>query len=181
MSEATRASLRNFIMERYDDLRSRLRFRLGSVELAEDALHDAFVRLERAEVAGEVRRPAAYVLRMASNLAANRRLRDQRLLSMEDVRAVLDIPDEGQNPAPALEAASEMARVKRALATLPERRRALLVGAWLDEVPVAELAVRHGIAVRTVQHEIQQALEQIRRKLASKREIHLRRVDHEMS
>ncbi|MEX7329343.1 RNA polymerase sigma factor, partial [Pseudomonas aeruginosa] len=64
MSDANRTMLRSFLADRYDDLKQRLSRRLGSAELAGDALQDTYVRLGRAEVAGAVQSPAAYLFRM---------------------------------------------------------------------------------------------------------------------
>lgn len=181
MSDATRRSLRNLIRERYDYLLSRLSYRLGSKDLAGEALHDAFVRLERAELAPEVRQPTSYILRMATNIASNRRRRNSRLLSIEDVVEALKVADESQDPSLASEWQSDLAAVKRALRGLPERRRELLTAVWLDEMPTAELAQRHGIAVRTVQHEVKLALEQIRSALTESNVIPLRPTGRQVS
>lgn len=180
MNAPARLTLRKVIRERYDYLISRLSYRLGSRDLAEDALHDAFVRLERAEVAGEVKQPTSYILRMAGNGAANIRRKDQRL-SMADAREALNVIDETADPAREAEVRSHMALVRDAMKSLPERRRALMAQAWLDEVPVAELAVRHGIAVRTVQHELKLGLEHLQRVVSGKGEKPLRRTDREVS
>lgn len=175
MSEATRARLRDLIRLQYDDLLSRLSRRLGSRELAGDALQDVFIRLERAEVSAELRRPASYVMRMALNIASNIRRRDGRLLSLEEAATALDVPDETQDPEAQAEFNVDLARIKQAMQLLPERRRRLLTDAWLDETPTAELALRHGLAVRTVQHEIRQALDELRRVLADPKIDSLRR------
>lgn len=181
MSEATRARLRDLIRLQYDELLGRLSRRLGSRELAGDALQDAFVRLERAELSADLRQPTSYVLRMAVNIAANIRRRERRLLSLEDVAEALEVPDETQDPTDRVAFAADMARVKAAMQGLPERRRILLMEAWLDEIPTAELAVRHGIAVRTVQHEVKQAVEELRRVLGETNVVPLRRRGHQVS
>ena len=46
MSDSSRSSLRELLAQRYDDLKRRLTWRLGSAELASDALHDTWVHLE---------------------------------------------------------------------------------------------------------------------------------------
>ncbi|MFP3616669.1 sigma factor, partial [Paraburkholderia sp. SIMBA_050] len=73
MSDSTRATLRDLLALRYEDLKRRLTWRLGSSELASDALHDTWVHLEdRSEESGPVKSPAAYLMRMATNLALDR-------------------------------------------------------------------------------------------------------------
>ena len=181
MSQAMRSLLRNLIRVRYDYLLSRLSYCLGSKALAGDALHDAFVRLERAELSADLQQPVSYVLRMATNIAANMRRGNSRLLSMDEALQALEIPDETQDPEGSAEHRSQAALVKRALSSLPERQRTLLVESWLDEVPTAELARRHGMALRTVQHEIKSALEQIRRSIAACNVISLRQSARQLS
>lgn len=181
MSDASRRNLRNLIRDRYDYFVSRLSYRLGSRDLADEALHDAFVRLERAELAVEIKQPSSYVLRMAMNIAANRRRREARMLSMEEVEAILDIPDDTADPAAAAEQHFNRKAVAGAMARLPERRRTMLVAMWLDEVPSTELATRHGVSVRTVQHEVRLALEQLREETAAPKVIPLRESDRRMS
>jgi RNA polymerase sigma factor (sigma-70 family) len=181
MSDATRRSLRDLIRDRYDYLLSRLSYRLGSKDLAGDALHDAFLRLERAELADEVKQPTSYILRMATNIASNRRRDGGRLLSVEDVAEALRIPDEAQDPSAPIERQSDLAAVKRALQKLPERHRTLLIAVWLDETPTAELARLHGLPLRTVQREVKEALDEIRERLAAPNVIPLRPVDRQVS
>lgn len=177
MSGAARDILKHIFRDHYDSLLASLSRRLGSRELARDALHDAFLRLDRAEIASEVHRPSSYILRMASNIAANLRRRQSRLLCMDDVAAILEIPDTTQDVVGTEERRSELEAMKQALQSLPERRRSLLIAAWLDEIPTAELAVQYGIAVRTVQHELKLALEQLRREVAQSDDEILREND----
>lgn len=181
MSESSRERLRGLIRQQYGYLVSRLAAHIGSRDLAQDALHDAFVRLERAQVADEVNEPTSYILRMASNIARNRLRRDNRLLGGDEMRALLDVPDETQDPGGSSEHLSDMAVVKRAMLALSERRRGLLVQAWLEERPTSELAVEHGISVRMVQLEIKAALEDIKRTIASPNVIPFRRDDRKVS
>lgn len=181
MSEGSRNRLRALIRQQYGYLVSRLTAKVGSRDLAQDALHDAFVRLERAQVADEVAEPTSYILRMASNIASNRLRRDSRLIGGDEMRALLDLPDESQDQASASEHVSDMAAVKRAMLALPTRRRALLTQAWLEERPTAELAVEYGISVRMVQIEIKTALDDIRRTLALPNVIPFRRDGRKVS
>lgn len=172
MTHDSRRTLREVILQRYEEFLGRLSRRLGSRELAGEVLQHAFVRLEHAELSGELREPASYVLRMAMNIAANMRRRDRRLLSLEEAREALEIPsDDAQDPAAQALFSADLARIRAAMAKLPKRRRVLLTEAWLDETPTAELAARHAIAVRTVQHEIQEAVKELRRELGESNNI----------
>ncbi|MBN8907968.1 MAG: CoA transferase, partial [Rhodospirillales bacterium] len=61
--------LKRLFTERYETLKAQLARRLGSVELASDALHDAYVQLADREGLNEVRHPQAYLLHTAVNAA----------------------------------------------------------------------------------------------------------------
>lgn len=168
------STLRDVMLARYDELIRRLSWRLGSAETARDALHDAYLKIERAEIAPDVRQPFAYVMRMALNIGANIHRKDRRLLSIDEVDALLEPVDEAPDQQMVAEGRSDMRAVQRALAAMPERRRAIFLAAWAEDVPHTVIAARHGIAVRTVQHEIKQASDQLRLAVRSKNVISLR-------
>ena len=77
MTESGRELLRRVFLLGYDDLKLRLTRRLGSAELASDALQDTWIRLERASSIGPVLSPRPYILRVAYNIAL-KRLRRER-------------------------------------------------------------------------------------------------------
>jgi RNA polymerase sigma-70 factor (ECF subfamily) len=143
----------------YDVLKGRLTRRLGSADLAGEALQDTFVRLQCAAEIGHVRSPHAYLARMAFNLATNRRVAEGRRLNVSGTETLLDIADDAPDAARAAEARSEIEALKRALAELPSRRRAIFLAAWVEEVPHAGIAERFDVSVRTVQIELRYALE----------------------
>ena len=90
--------LRDLLTQRYDDLKRRLTWRLGSVELASDALHDTWLRLDdRKDALGPVANPLAYLMRMATNVALDRIERDRRYMSSDEVESLMD---ELVDPAP---------------------------------------------------------------------------------
>jgi RNA polymerase sigma-70 factor, ECF subfamily len=159
MTVTNRATLLRLLVDGYDDLKRRLTRRLGSSELAGEALQDTFLRLECAPSIGPVHSPQAYLVRMAFNIATNRRISENRRLKASETEALLDIPDEAPDPASAAESRSEMAALKRALQELPCRRREIFLAAWVEEVPHPEIAARFGVSVRTIQIELRHALE----------------------
>ena len=54
MTETSLAVIRRLLVERYDELKRRLTRRLGSSELAGEALHDAWLRIAQAVSVGVV-------------------------------------------------------------------------------------------------------------------------------
>jgi RNA polymerase sigma-70 factor (ECF subfamily) len=159
MTVTSRATLLQLLLVRYDDLKRRLTRRLGSAELAGEALQDTFIRLECTPQIGPVQNPQAYLARMAFNIAANYRVAENRRLTVSESEALLDIPDEAPDPARTIEARSEIEALKRALAELAPRRRDIFMAAWVEEVPHSEIAARYDVSVRTIQIELKHALE----------------------
>jgi RNA polymerase sigma-70 factor (ECF subfamily) len=158
MRETNRAALRNALIEGYDDLKRRLARRLGSLDLAGEALQDTFLRLEYGNEIDAVESPRAYLFRTALNLAANRRVAESRHPTNFEIEALLGIPDDAPDPARIIEARSEVAAMERALRDLPQRRRDILHATFLEEASAPDIAKRHDVSVRTVQIELREAL-----------------------
>lgn len=163
--DSTRELLRQTLLTRYDDLRKRLTRRLGSAELANDALQDTFLRLETMADTGPIQRPLAYLFRTALNIGINRRVAESRLLTASEIDALLDIPDETPDPARIAEARSEISALSRALAELPVRRRQIFLASWVDGIPHPELAGRFGVSLRTIQSELRSAVDHCAKRL----------------
>lgn len=165
MSDANRTMLRSFLADRYDDLKQRLSRRLGSAELAGDALQDTYVRLGRAEVAGAVQSPAAYLFRMAFNVAMDRQRAEKRRLAHNEVQDLLHLVDDAPGPSQIAEARFEIEALEKAIAELTPRRRVILLAARLQGMPQREIASRLGVSLRLVEKELRLAQEHCTRKL----------------
>lgn len=160
MSDANRTALQQFLVVNYANLSRRLARRLGSPDAAEEALQETYLRLETAAVLSTVHNPISYLFRIAVNIAADKRRSEARRLTTDEVDVLLDIADETPDPARIVEARSELLALERALLEMPERRRAIFRAVLLEKQPRSELAKRFGISVRTVDIEVQRALEQ---------------------
>ena len=88
MPESIKAALRALFLSRYDQFRRHLHQRLGSEDLANDALHETYLRMESMSVLGAIRYPSAYLFRIALNIAEDQRKSGARLLSVPDVEAL---------------------------------------------------------------------------------------------
>lgn len=161
MSESIRASLREQLTHRYDDLKRRLTWRLGSAELASDALHDTWVHLEdRSEDNGPVKSPAAYLMRMATNLALDRLQRDRRYMSADELDTLMgEIADPAPGPARTVAARDEVEMLARLIDTMPPRRRAIFLAVRVEEMSNQEAAVRFGVSARLIGLELKRAHE----------------------
>jgi DNA-directed RNA polymerase specialized sigma24 family protein len=92
MTETALAMLRRLLVDRCDELRTRLTRRLGSANIASDAMHEVWLKLARVESIGAIRSPSNYLFGIALNAA-----RDQSLTAMR-------LPASGPSGAPATSA-----------------------------------------------------------------------------
>lgn len=160
MKEASLALVRRHLVDRYDDLKRRLTRRLGSPDLAHDALQDAWLRIERVDAIGDVRNPTNYIFGIAMN-AARDRMRDanSRYLSAAEVDGLLEIADDAPVPSNVVEMRSDLKLLEAILLELPARQRDILLAARLDRMPRADIAKKFGISVSLVEKELQRAQE----------------------
>jgi RNA polymerase sigma-70 factor (ECF subfamily) len=159
MTDATRIALRRLFLERYDDLKVRLTRRLGSADLAGDAMQDTWLRLARTDAIGELRSPGSYLFRMVLNVAQDQSRASKRSLTAVEIESLLNLADDVPDPAHIAEARSDLRAFEAVLAELPPRRRAILLAARLDNMPREEIAARLGISLRLVSKELQLAHE----------------------
>ncbi len=154
MTEMTLTMLRRLLVERYDEFRTRLTQRLGSADLAGDAMQDTWLKLARVEAVGAVRSPGHYLFGIALNAARDRLQADSRYLTAVEIEGLLDLVDETPDPARVAEARSDLRILEAALAELSPRRRDILLAARLDGLPRQEIAKRLGISLRLVEKEL---------------------------
>jgi len=160
MTDVSLAQVQRLLVDRYDELRRRLTTRLGSPDLAADALQDAWLRIERAETVGTIRNPVNYIFGIAMNAARDRmREANSRYLSAAEVDSLLDIPDEAPAPSNIVEMRSDLRQLEAILRELPDRQREILLAARLDQTPRAEIARRFEISLSLVEKELQRAQE----------------------
>jgi RNA polymerase sigma factor (sigma-70 family) len=165
VSDSNSKSLRETLAADYEGLTKRLTRCLGSSDFAREALHETFLRVDRVSEAVTVRSPLDYLFRTAINVAKDRRKSDSRLLSAAEIAAFIDIPDDGPDPLRVLESRTELEELGKVLAELPERRRNVFVAAHVEHLPHAEIASRFEINIRTVEFDLQYAMEHLCRRL----------------
>ncbi|MBR1223163.1 sigma-70 family RNA polymerase sigma factor [Bradyrhizobium sp. U87765 SZCCT0131] len=158
MAGTTWAALRGLLVDRYEELKLRLTRQLGSEELASESLHDTWLRLHRDDEVGAVRNPPAYLLRIAINAAMDRLRADGRRARRAEIEAALDVADAAPGPARETEARLEIEALDRAMRTLPERTRAILMASRLEGLTHHAIAERMGVSRRTVAYELDRAI-----------------------
>lgn len=159
MDGTLKTSLRAVFLARYGQLRQYLQRRLGSEELAHDALHETYLRVEGLGDGAAVKHPSAYLYRIALNVADDQRTRHARVLSASEVQDLYEFADELADPVRTVESQSELDALERALAELSPRRRAIVIAARVKDQPHRDIAACFGISARTVEKELRAGLE----------------------
>ncbi len=125
--------------------------RLGDAAEAEDVLQDMWLRIDGL-ADRPVDQPAAFLFRVAANLATDRRIATQRRDARDGAwHAVQPVAEELPDPERALIARDRLARIEGAMADMPERMRTALRLFRLEEQPQRVIAERLGITVSGVE------------------------------
>jgi RNA polymerase sigma-70 factor (ECF subfamily) len=154
MTESALSQLQRLLITRYGELKTRLTRRLGSEDLASEALQDTWLRLQGEQIAMVVHSPEAYLFRTAVNAANDRRRAEARRLTRAEVASLLTVPDDAPEPDRVLTARQELEDFAAILAELPPRQRAILLAARLQGLQRNEIAARYGISKRMVLREL---------------------------
>lgn len=154
-----RSVLRDLLISNYDVLARRLVRRVGSIEQAYDVLQETYLRIERVGSVEDMRNPQSYLFKMALNVAADLQRAENRRLTSYEVDDLLSIPDDRPTPLQIVEDRAELELLQKALSELPARRRDIFTQARVFGASNTDLALKHGVTVRTIQLEIKSALE----------------------
>jgi len=154
VSDTALTALRRLFVDSYDDLKKRLTQRLGSADLAGEAMHDAWLRLARLGPASVVQRPEHYLFRTILNAADDQRRREERHRGNVDWEKALEVADERRTAEENLVAQAEIDAFETIMAELPPRRRAIFLAAHVGDVPRQVIADEIGISRRLVQREL---------------------------
>ena len=135
--------------------------RLRDAEAAQDVLQDLWIRLE-ATASGPVADPAAYLFRMANNLALDRRRSDARRSARDGAwlgtqSDASDFP----NAEDVLIGRERLAALEAAVARLPERTAAIFRAYRFESRPRKDIAADEGISVSAVEKHLHRAYKAI--------------------
>jgi RNA polymerase sigma factor (sigma-70 family) len=158
MADHVWASLRQTIVLRYGEIKTRLMRSLGSRELADEVLHETYLRLHRADAVSAIEQPESYIYRVALNIAADRRRETRRRASQAEVLAAIALREPAPDLAQEMEVRFEVEALKGALAELTPRRRAILIAARVDGLSHDVIATRFKISRTMVQKELRHAI-----------------------
>lgn len=159
MPGTARKTLRNLLISRYDDFKRRLARRVGSQDVAAEALHETWIRLGQLDDTQAVRRPESFLYRIAFNVAIDKHRSHSRWVGRAELEAVLAPDDDLIDPEHIVSMRSEMAAMMKLLGNLPERQRAIFMAALIEELSYREIAERFGISLRSVEREMSRAFD----------------------
>lgn len=161
MEEPPCALLQRTLLARYHELRERLARKLQSPDLAADALHEVWLRLQTKAVNQPVERPEAYLFQAALNTAKNlrRSANARQRLEPIDIAALAGIADETPSPARIAAARAALTDLQAALDELPLRQQVVFYETFLGDARQQDLARRFNVTVRTIQNDLRHAVD----------------------
>ena len=137
---------------------------LASAADAEGALQEAYARLlDVADLEKTEGRARAYLFKVATNLARDR-FRRRRESSIDDATAD-ELPSGDDPPDVVVDFGRGLAIVKRTLLELKPRCRQVFLLRVAEDLAYETIATRLGISKRTVEREMQHALDACQRRL----------------
>ncbi len=159
MSDDVLPQLRSFLLQRYEQIKQNLTQKLGNADLAGDALHETWLRLQHSPaILRPILNPQAYLVRIAVNLSIDIRRSQSKALSAEDVDALMnELPDPAPGPAQVTEDRAQIEALDEILSQMPARRREVLLLIRLEDWTQQEVARKMGIPRRTVEYELKAA------------------------
>jgi len=164
MTETILTVLRRVLVDDYHGLKKRLTRRFGSADFAGEVLHEAWLRLGRAELnasSAALHNPKAYLYRVALNVATDQKRVEKSWLGKVEVEALYRRARDELDPARVVEARFELETLAKAINELPARRRAVFIAARLEYLPYKAIAARMGVTVRVVDRELKLALDHL--------------------
>lgn len=151
----------------YDELLRHVARRIGNATVAGDVVQDAFLRINASAPTVEIASPAAYLFRVADNLAIDY-LRQEaarsRLAAADGAFEEVAAPE--PSPEHALDYKQRLAVLDAAIAELPARCREVFLLHKFDGLSHGEIAERLGISRSMVEKHVMKALAHCRDRLA---------------
>jgi RNA polymerase sigma factor (sigma-70 family) len=132
-------------------LRAFLRAKFPALIDVDDLIQESYARLWRAKQSGEVRNPKAFLFTTARNAAVDHFRRSQ-VVVMEPLvsSGASDVLEDGPSAAEVVSRAQEIEILRHAIDALPERCREIMTLQKIQGLPNAEIAIRLGISIHTV-------------------------------
>lgn len=157
MSAEPSTSLLEQFETHYDAILRFLTHWLGSASLAADVAQDTWVRLRVKDHLPPVSSPRTYFIQTARHVAIDRLRRESWKIGTE-VPVPPDLPADLPEPPLLLDRQQRLARLERAITTLPPRCREVFLLHKFDGLTQREIALKLGISRSMVEKHITRAL-----------------------
>ncbi|MFG1181953.1 RNA polymerase sigma factor [Xanthobacter versatilis] len=163
----SRIFLLNAFARHYDELLRHVARRIGNPAAANDVVQDTFLRVHACAPTAEIASPAAYLFRVADNIAIDH-LRHEavrsRVVSADAECEGVAAPD--PSPEHALDYKQRLRALDAAVAELPPKCREVFLLHKFDGLSHGEIAERLGISRSMVEKHVMKALVHCRDRLA---------------
>jgi RNA polymerase sigma-70 factor (ECF subfamily) len=136
---------------------------------AEDVLHDAFVAVSERAKQYTVERGSvvAWLVTLVRNLSIDRMRRRERRGALTRDVLTYEPPASERDPERLMSEATERAKIRAALASLPEAQRQTLEVAFFEGMSYPEIAARENVPLGTIKSRAARALAALREALAN--------------
>lgn len=168
MSDEVRLLLLEFLSRNYGDLRRRLTRHLRNPALAEDALHDTWLQVQRLSDQAPVLNPRGFLLRMSVNIALNHLRSLSNSAPRSEIEALLEVADPAPGPEQTAAARAETEALLEIIQRMPQRRRDVLLLVRWEGMAQKDVAKRLGVSLRTVELELKRANDYCAAKMAAR-------------
>ncbi|MEA5670604.1 RNA polymerase sigma factor [Pseudomonas sp. MH2] len=157
--DPTKPSLLSTLVRHYDELVDHVRRRFGDRGFAREVVHDVCVQLLEKRDKPEAHSPLALLRKISHDQAVTRYRSDRRRQAWLVERPALpDAVSLAPAPAQQYEAARELDLLVEAIGQLPERCQMAFVMHKIHDIPQAEVALRMGISLKTVEKHLRLGL-----------------------
>ncbi|MBA6118259.1 RNA polymerase sigma factor [Pseudomonas putida] len=147
------------LIRHYDELVDHVRRRFGDRGFAREVVHDVCVKLLEKREKEQVRLPLALLRKISYDQAVSSyRSERRRQTWIVEMPEPLDAVCPAQAPLQQYEAARELELLSEAISRLPERCQMVFVMHKIHDLPQAEVAVRMGISIKTVEKHLRLGL-----------------------
>lgn len=149
--------------DHHDSLLGFIKKRVTENSLAEDILHDLYLKITNLHVSDPVKYPKAYVYRMANNLIID----NQRRLSARPGTPVAEHEEVFSEITPdlSLEYSQRLKIVVDAIKELPEKTQMVFRMHRFDELNKSNIAIKMGISVNMVEKHLRRGLQYCKEKI----------------
>lgn len=167
--EQQRQWFANEVLPHEPALRSWLRARFPSLSDSDDVVQETYARLFRSRSTGKIANAKSYLFSTARNLAVDlfRRRKVAPMVAVNDSERS-GIAEERSNVADAVSSAQELEILRKAIESLPDRCRTIMILQKLQGLSNAEIAAQLNLSINTVNAQLVIGLARCRAYLAAR-------------